>query len=79
MSNGMPSAGMSRRAREDLEEARRDGLVPDLSDLIPRPRISPGDCRRGYVLDIELGLVNDNARYKTFGHVVLTWFVDYED
>jgi hypothetical protein len=64
MSDGAFSAGISQRACEDLREVLRDGVAPDLSDLIPRPRGSLDDSRHGYVLRNELGLINDAARYK---------------
>jgi hypothetical protein len=53
----------ARRARDDLEEARANLGATDTTDLIPRPRGSPGDRRRGYILIDALGL---RSRYNFF-------------
>jgi hypothetical protein len=54
---------LARRAQDDLEEARHDGLAPEANDLIPRPRGSPGDARRGFVLIDALDLTDDPTRF----------------
>jgi hypothetical protein len=45
-------------------EARRDGTASEASDLIPRPRGSPGDASRGFVLKDAMGLSDNNDLYK---------------
>jgi hypothetical protein len=62
--NSLSNSEIARRAGEELEEARRDGTASEASDLIPRPRGSPGDASRGFVLKDAMGLSDNNDLYK---------------